>query len=161
METLTSLALAHELDGLLKDMYVLGAELADAGRTLLIQLRRRSGRGAAAGGRVGADPGAGPTAAAGANAASAAPPSGWVVLSSCGGESALFFTAKKPKFRGALWPAPLSRHQDESAQKHRSPSHQMKVHPCYGRFWRRLFIPGVHQYLATNQPRMAWAVAAS
>ncbi len=85
METLACIAIARELDRLLEGMYAAGAEQADAGRTLLIRLRRRHGA------RSGAD-------------------SGWLVLSSCGGESLVFFDGRKPELRDRAWPAPLSPH---------------------------------------------------
>lgn len=83
METLTCIALARELDSLLADTYIAGAEQADAGKTLLLQLR--------------GTPGAHPT-----------PSSGWIAISACGGEPVIFFEKSKPKTEGRTWPVPLS-----------------------------------------------------
>ncbi len=85
METLTCIALARELDSLLADTYIAGAEQADAGQTLLLQLRGA--------------PGVHPN-----------PPSGWIAISACGGEPVIFFEESKPETEGRTWPVPLSSH---------------------------------------------------
>lgn len=83
METLTCIALARELARVLDGLYVQSAEQADSGLTLLLRVR---------------------------GASSAAEQSGWVMLSACGGQSAIFFCRQKPKLPGRTWPAPLSAH---------------------------------------------------
>jgi predicted ribosome quality control (RQC) complex YloA/Tae2 family protein len=90
METLTSVALARELNGALKKMYIAGAEQAEGGRSLLIFLRERISNGstfqiAAAERRI------------------------WLVLSSCGGESTLFCARKKPEELRPAGPTPFAR----------------------------------------------------
>jgi predicted ribosome quality control (RQC) complex YloA/Tae2 family protein len=81
METLTCIALSRELSSALRDTYVHEVEQADAGETLMLHMKPR--------------PGAGKRP-------------GWVVLSSCGGAPALFFSFKKPEIDGRAWPTPLS-----------------------------------------------------
>lgn len=81
METLTCIALARELNSTLRDMYVQEVEMADAGETLLIQMK----------GKPGGDK-----------------RPGWMVLAACGGRAFTFFSHTKPEISGRAWPAPLS-----------------------------------------------------
>jgi predicted ribosome quality control (RQC) complex YloA/Tae2 family protein len=85
METLTCIALARELDRALKGMRIVCAEQADAGETLLLQLRGRRG-------------------------VESRSSSGWLTMSSCLRDAVMFFHDEKPALMERAWPAPLSEH---------------------------------------------------
>lgn len=85
METLTCIALARELNRLLVGIQIALAEQADAGETLLIQLRGKRAKGSGAS-------------------------SGWLTMSSCLGDPLMFFHDAKPALTERAWPSPLSEH---------------------------------------------------
>jgi predicted ribosome quality control (RQC) complex YloA/Tae2 family protein len=103
METLTCIALARELNSMLRDTYVHAVEGADAGETLLLHMKVKAGSGKR---------------------------TGWIVLSACGGVPFLFYSYRKPEIEGRRWPTPLAESLDRllvRSVSHRGMDRSMKI----------------------------------
>jgi predicted ribosome quality control (RQC) complex YloA/Tae2 family protein len=109
METLTSVALARELNGILKGARVAEAEQAE-GKALLIHLRMPRGGATDNSALDDNEDDSGPAhlTRGPLKKAAQAGTEAWLVLTACAGESTLFLAKKKPTSVGTTWPAPIS-----------------------------------------------------